>query len=96
VITVYGNQQTARNIKKDFVPGQRNVHCLTTKREDFESSRPITDEKVKAQLQSNDEMKAVPLDPTTPRQTVIISEDLTSQDEEKLISCLPRNKDVFA
>jgi hypothetical protein len=27
---------------------------------------------------------------------VIISEDLTSRDEEKLISCLSRNKDVFA
>jgi hypothetical protein len=31
-----------------------------------------------------------------PRQTVIISEDLTSRDEEKLLSCLSRNKDVFA
>jgi hypothetical protein len=31
-----------------------------------------------------------------PKQTVIISEDLTSQDEERLISCLSRNKDVFA
>jgi hypothetical protein len=30
VITVYGNQQTACNIERDFVPGQRNVHCLTT------------------------------------------------------------------
>jgi hypothetical protein len=28
-ITVYGNQQAARNIERDFVPGQRNVHCLT-------------------------------------------------------------------
>ena len=27
---------------------------------------------------------------------IIISEDLTSQDEEKLISCLSRNKDAFA
>ena len=32
----------------------------------------------------------------TPKQTVVISEDLTSQDEEKLISCFFRNKDVFA
>ena len=32
-ITVYGNQQTARNIERDFVPGQRNVHCLTAQRE---------------------------------------------------------------
>jgi hypothetical protein len=27
-ITVYGNQQVARNIERDFVPEQRNVHCL--------------------------------------------------------------------
>jgi hypothetical protein len=88
VITVYGNQQTARNIERDFVLGQWNVHCLTAKCEGSESSRLIADEKVKAQLQSNDGTKAVPLDPAMPRQTVIISKDLTSQDEEKLISCL--------
>jgi hypothetical protein len=78
VITVYGNQQTTCNIERDFVLGQRNVHCLMAQREAFESSRPIADEKVKAQLQSNDGTKAVPLDPITPKQTVIISEDLTS------------------
>jgi hypothetical protein len=88
VITVYDNQQTSRNIEKDFVPGQWNVHFLTAKREDFENCRSIIDEKVKAQLQRNDGMKAVPLEPAMPRQTVIISEDLTSRDEEKLISCL--------
>jgi hypothetical protein len=31
-----------------------------------------------------------------PKQTVVISKDLTSKDEDKLISCLSRNKDVFA
>jgi ribonuclease HI len=96
VIMVYGNQQTVRNIERDFVPGQRNVHCLTTQREVPEATRPSTNENEKAQLQSNDGTKTVPLDPATPKQTVIISEDLTSQEEEKLISCLSRNKDVFA
>jgi hypothetical protein len=95
VITVYGNQQTSHNIERDFVPRQRNVHYLTAKSEGFESSHPIADEKVKAQIQSNDGTKAT-LDPATPRQTVIISEDLTSRDEEKLISYLSQNKDVFA
>jgi hypothetical protein len=28
VIMVYGNQQTTRNIERDFVPGQQNNHCL--------------------------------------------------------------------
>jgi hypothetical protein len=51
---------------------------------------------IKAQLQSNDGTKAVPLNPATLKQTVIISEELTSRDEEKLLSCLSHNKDVFA
>jgi hypothetical protein len=96
VITVYGNQQTVCNIERDFIPGQRNVHCLTTQCEGSEATHPTTDEKVKARLQSNDGTKIVSLDPATPKQTVVISEDLTLQDEEKLISYLSRNKDVFA
>jgi hypothetical protein len=94
-ITVYGNQQTARNIERDFVPDQRNIHCLTTQREVPEATHPAANEHEKAQLQSNDGTKTVSLDQAMPKQTVIISEDLTSQDEEKLISCLSRNKDVF-
>jgi hypothetical protein len=96
VITVYGNQQTACNIERDFVPGQRNVHCLTTQREVPKAARPTANEHEKAQLQSNDGTKTVPLDQATPKQTVIISEDLTLHDEETLISCLSKNKDVFA
>jgi hypothetical protein len=95
-ITVYGNQQAARNIERDFVPGQRNVHCLTAQREAPEPTSLIAKEHEKAQLQSNDGTKTVPLDQSTPKQTVIISEDLTSHDEERLLSCLSKNKDVFA
>jgi hypothetical protein len=65
VITVYGDQQTTHNIERDFVPGQRNVHCLTTESEGFKSNRPVENKKVKAQLQSNNGTKAVPLDPAT-------------------------------
>jgi hypothetical protein len=96
VIIVYGNQQAACNIERDFVPGQRNVHCLMAQREVPESASPIAKEHDKAQLQSNDETKTVPLDQATPKQTVTISEDLTSHDEERLLCCLSKNKDVFA
>jgi hypothetical protein len=48
VITVYDDQQTTRNIKRDFIPGQRNVHCLVIEREGFESTRTVEDGKVKA------------------------------------------------
>jgi ribonuclease HI len=95
-ITVYGNQQAARNIERDFVPGQRKVNCLTAQHEVPKATRPIANEHEKAQLQSNDGTKTIPLEQATPKQTVIISEDLTSHDEERLISCLSKNKDVFA
>jgi hypothetical protein len=96
MINVYGDEQTTHNIERDFVPRQQNVHCLMVEHEGFECSRPIKEEKAKAQLQSNDRTKAVPLDPATPKQTIVISEYLTSRDEEKHLSCLSRNKDVFA
>ena len=47
-ITVYGNQQTARNIERDFVLGQRNVHCLMTQHEVLEATRPAANEHEKA------------------------------------------------
>jgi hypothetical protein len=62
VISVYGNQQAARNIERDFVPGQRNVHCLTTQREVPAPASPTDKQHDKAQLQSNDGTKTVPLD----------------------------------
>jgi hypothetical protein len=49
-ITVYGNQQATRNIERDFVPGQRNMHCLTAQREVPESASPTAKEYDKAQL----------------------------------------------
>jgi hypothetical protein len=96
VITVHGNQQTACNIERDFVPGQRNMHCLTAQREVPAPASPTNKQNDKAQLQSNDGTKTVPLDQATPKQTVTISEDLTSHEEEKLLCCLTKNKDVFA
>jgi hypothetical protein len=63
VITVYGDQQAARNIERDFVPGQRNVHYLTTKCKDSDSHRSAKSKKINAQLRSNDGTKIVPLDP---------------------------------
>jgi hypothetical protein len=48
VITVYENQHTARNIERDFVPGQQNVHCLTTQREVPEATHPAANEHEKA------------------------------------------------
>ena len=96
VIIVYGDQQAAQNIEKVFVLGQRNVHCLTTEREDNNSPRPAKNKKVNAQLQSDEGTKMAPLDPATPKQTVLIIKGLSPNKEERILSCLNRNKGVFS
>jgi hypothetical protein len=95
IITVFRDQQVARNIERDFVPSQRCVHCLTTKSEGPNNHRPEKTTPIKSQIQSNEEAKKVPLEALVPNQTVLISKDL-SIEESKLPSCLSHNKDVFA
>jgi hypothetical protein len=96
VITIYGDQQADRNIERDFVPGQRNVHCLTTECEGNNSPHTTKHKKVNTQLQSNEGTKTVPLNPATPNQIMLISEDLLPSKEARLLSYLNCNKDVFA
>jgi hypothetical protein len=96
VITVYGDQQTTRNIERDFVPWRHNVRCLLAEGEGPSRPRPTKTEAIKAPIQSNEEAKKVTLDPSVLNQTVLISEDLSQVEEDMLLSCLNRNKDVFA
>jgi hypothetical protein len=49
-ITIYGDLQTARSIERDFVPSQRNVHCLTTECKDTNSPRATKSKKTNTQL----------------------------------------------
>jgi hypothetical protein len=56
------------------------MHCLTTDSEDLSGPHPIKENTTKAQLQSNEWAK----------------KDLCKAEEEKLLSCLNRDKDVFA
>jgi hypothetical protein len=72
------------------------VHCLSSEREDSGNPRPNKGKKINAQLQSNKGVKTVPLDSATPKQIILISEDLLAVEEERLLSCLNRNKDIFA
>jgi len=39
VITVYGDQTKARNIEKEYTPGQKNVHAITEE-EETENAKP--------------------------------------------------------
>jgi hypothetical protein len=99
VISIHGSQKDVRNIEQGFNLGHRNVNCLQdekaencnsaakSKREDNLASRPIGPEC---------ETKRVQLDPRVPDKTVMISQDLTSNEETELLSFLDKNNDVFA
>jgi hypothetical protein len=56
-ITIYGNQQTAHNMERDFIPGQRNIHCLISADEGHVVSRPKKATPTKTPIQSTDQAK---------------------------------------
>ena len=88
VITIYGDQTEARNIKKEYTPGQKNIHTISEE-EEKENAKP------QPKAQACEETKRVPLDPLVPDKQVIIDTGL-SQEEDKLMEFLRSNKDVFA
>ena len=52
--------------------------------------------KGKTYLKDQEETKSVPLEDTDPNRKVIIRENLSKEEETKLIETLAKNKDVFA
>jgi hypothetical protein len=87
-----GVTQTAPNIERDFVPRQRNVHCLIFEDKGHTVPHPEKAAPTKAQIQSTNQAKKVPLDTSIPNQTVLISEDLTQDREANMLSCLNRTR----
>jgi hypothetical protein len=76
IISLYGNQQDARNIEQGFAPGHINVHCLQDAK--TEGSISITNKQNDGgfggrPIEPECEIKIVPLDPRVPDKTVIIS-----------------------
>jgi hypothetical protein len=98
VISIHGSQKDARNIEQGFAPGHINVNYLQdekaencngdakSKNEGSFTSRPIEPEC---------ETKRVPLDARVPDKAVMISQDLSTNEEAELLSFLDRNNDVF-
>jgi hypothetical protein len=98
VISVHDNQKEARNIEQGFTLGHRNVNCLQDEKvencsgiarnenEGSSASRPIDPEC---------EIKRVPIDPRVLDKIVMISQDLTTNEEIELLSFLDKNSGVF-
>jgi hypothetical protein len=95
VITVFGNQQEARNIDKGYTLGQTNVYQLKTSEERKEPYEEAKRDKEKIKIAADGETKKVYLD-NMPDRAVTIGAHLNPEKEKKLIQFLNNNKDVFA
>jgi hypothetical protein len=95
VITVFDDQQEARNIEKGHTPGQANVYQLKTAEERKEPYEEAKRDKEKIEIAADGETKKVYLD-DMPDRAVTIGASLSPEEEKELIQFLNRNKDVFA
>jgi hypothetical protein len=95
VITVFGNQQEARNIEKGHTPGQANVYQLKKAEERKEPYEEAKRDKEKFEIAADGETKKVYLD-DMPDRAVTIGVHLNPKEEKELAQFLNRNKDVFA
>jgi hypothetical protein len=95
VITVFGDQQEARNIEKCHTSGQTNVYHLKTSEERKEPYEEAKRDKENIEIAADGETKKVYLD-DMPDREVTIGAHLNPEEEKKLIQFLNKNKDVFA
>jgi hypothetical protein len=95
VITVFGNQQEARNIEKGHTPGQTNVYQLKTADEKKETYEEAKRDKEKIEIAADGETKKVYLD-DMPDRAVTIGAHLSAEEDRDLVQFLNKNKYVFA
>jgi hypothetical protein len=94
VITVFGDQQEAKNMEKGQTPGQANVYPLKTAEERKEPYEEAKRDKEKIEIAADGETKKVYLD-DMPDRAVTIGAHLNPEEEKELIQFLNKNKDVF-
>jgi hypothetical protein len=95
VITVFGDQQEARNIEKGHTLGQTNVYQLNSPEEETKPYIEAKRAKEKIEIAADGKTKKVYLD-DMPDRAVTIGAHLIPEEENELIRILNKNKDVFA
>jgi hypothetical protein len=94
VITVFGDQQEARNIEKGHTLGQTNVYQVKSNDEERKPYIESKRDKENIEISADSETKKVYLD-DMPDRAVTIGAHLTPEEENGLIKLLNKNKDVF-
>jgi hypothetical protein len=95
VITVFGDQQEARNIEKGHTPGQTNVYQLKSTEERKEPYMEAQRDNEKIETAADGETKKVYLDDMLDRAVTIVAH-LNPEEEKELVEFFNKNKDIFA
>jgi hypothetical protein len=95
VITVFGDQQEARNIEKGHTPGQTNVYQLKSTEERKEPYMEAQRDNEKIETAADGETKKVYLDDMLDRAITIVAH-LNPEEEKELVEFFNKNKDIFA
>jgi hypothetical protein len=97
---VHGNQKDARNIEQGFAPRHKNVNFQREAegggQQDTNTPKAEAHSGGKTTIEAECDRKRVTLDPTVPNKTVLIAQDLSSEEEAEMFSFLDKNSDVFA
>jgi hypothetical protein len=96
VITIWGHQNSGRNLERGRTPGQRNVHALDEAVKGKEVEKQPKADREKVNMQPDCDTKRVLLYAMVVDQTVVIGSDLSPDEEGRLVQFLQKNKDVFA
>jgi hypothetical protein len=99
VILVHDSQKDAGNIEQGFTSGHRNVNYLQEEKggdqQDMNTPKTKADIGSEATIEPKCQTKRVPLDPRVLDKTVMISQDLTAEEETELLLFLDKNNDIF-
>jgi hypothetical protein len=89
VISIHGYQKDARNIEQGFTPGHRNINCLQEEEAEGQQDTSTTKSEatiiVKPAIEPECQTKRVLLDPKVPDKAVMISQDLSPEEEIELL-----------
>jgi hypothetical protein len=88
VITIWGHQNDGHNLERGHTPGQRNVHALDEAVKSNEVEKQPKADREKVNMQPDCDTKRVLLDALVLDQTIVISSDLSADEEANLVQFL--------
>jgi hypothetical protein len=100
IITIFDSQQEARNIKRGFALGHKNVHFVREDGDQHKLVHPSSKHEISVEFKKAIEVEGnfnrLALNPRVPDRTIFIDTKMSLEEQAKLLQFLDKNSDVFA